>query len=242
MGQHPEAPAVTDGATPGLVIFDCDGVLVDSERMEVGTLREALSWLDCDLDAAELHDRNRGGVIADLLAIVADHTGRPTPDWFMPRYRELQFSRLRSVEVVPGAAEAVDIVVAADLPRCVVSGGPIGKMETSLGATDLWDAFAPHVYSCYDLGDHKPSPGIYLHALAAFGVEPARCLAIEDSVTGVTAAHAAGVPVIGLARDTRADDLLAAGARDTVTAMYEFADLLRTFLVPDRASGSDELR
>ena len=218
---------MTDGTTPDLVIFDCDGVLVDSERMEVGTLREALTWLECDLDAAELHDRNRGGVIADLLALVADHTGRPTPDWFMPRYRELQFSRLRSVEVVPGAREAVDVVVTAGQPRCVVSGGPMGKMETSLGATGLWDSFAPHVYSCYDLGDHKPSPGIYLHALAQFGGEPDRCLAVEDSVTGVTAAHAAGVPVIGLARDTSADDLTAAGAFTTIETMHEFADLLR---------------
>jgi beta-phosphoglucomutase-like phosphatase (HAD superfamily) len=238
MGEHPEAPAVTRTA-PALVIFDCDGVLVDSERMEIGTLSEALTWLDCDLDAAELHDRNRGGVIADLLAIVAEHTGRPTPDWFMPRYRELQFARLRSVEVVPGAREAVEAVVARDLPRCVVSGGPMGKMETSLGATGLWDAFAPHLYSCYDIGDHKPSPGIYHHALTEFGVDAAHCLAVEDSVTGVTAAHAAGVPVVGLARDTRADDLLAAGARDTVTAMYGFADLLRACLDPDR--GSDHL-
>jgi beta-phosphoglucomutase-like phosphatase (HAD superfamily) len=209
-----------------LVNFDCDGVLVDSERMEVGTLAEALTWLDCDLDAAELHDRNRGGVIADLLAIVADHTGRPTPAWFMPRYRELQFARLRSVEVVPGAREAVAAVVTADRPRCVVSGGPMGKMETSLGATGLWEAFAPHVFSCYDVGDHKPSPGIYHHALAQFGVEPRRCLAIEDSVTGVTAAHAAGVPVVGLARDTASDDLLRAGAMRTVASMHEFAALV----------------
>ena len=65
----------------------------------------------------------------------------------------------------------------------------MGKMETSLGATGLWDAFAPHLYSCYDIGDHKPSPGIYHHALTEFGVDAAHCLAVEDSVTGVTAAH-----------------------------------------------------
>ena len=215
------------GGVPDLVIFDCDGVLVDSERMEVGTLTEALTWLECDLDVAELHDRHRGGVIADLLAIVAEHTGRPTPDWFMPRYRELQFARLRHVDVVPGAREAVATAVAADLPRCVVSGGPMGKMETSLVATGLWDAFAPHIYSCYDIGDHKPSPGIYLHALAANGADAARCLAVEDSVAGVSAAHAAGVPVVGLARDTDPDDLRRAGAGHIVATMHEFAGELR---------------
>lgn len=219
---------MTQRTAPDLVIFDCDGVLVDSERMEVGTLAEALTWLDCDLDAAELHDRNRGGVIANLLVDVTEHTGRPTPDWFMPRYRELQFRRLRSVEPVPGAPDTVAAVVAAGLRRCVVSGGPMGKMETSLGATGLWESFAPHVYSCYDLGDHKPSPGIYRHALTEFAVDAGGCLAIEDSVTGVTAAHAAGVPVVGLARDTPADDLLAAGASTTVATMHEFAEMFRT--------------
>jgi len=227
MGEHPEAHQVTAPiGDPALVIFDCDGVLVDSERMEVGTLAEALIWLDCDLDAAELHERNRGGVIANLLAAVEHHTGRPTPDWFMARYRELQFARLRTVEVVPGAHEAVAVVIERDLPHCVVSGGPIAKMEASLGATGLWDAFDPHIYSCYDIGDHKPSPGIYLHALAQLGAEPDQCVAIEDSVTGVTAATMAGVPVIGLARDTTSDVLLAAGAVTTAPTMYAVADLL----------------
>lgn len=212
---------------PALVIFDCDGVLVDSERMEVDTLAEALSWLDCDLDAADLHDHNRGGAIANLLAAVEQHTEHPTPDWFMPRYRELQFARLRQVEVVPGAREAVEVVVDHAVARCVVSGGPLGKMETSLGATGLWEAFVPHIYSCYDIGDHKPSPGIYLRALDVFGVDADVCLAVEDSVVGVTAATAAGVPVIGLARDTSATALRDAGAARTAATMHDVADMLR---------------
>jgi len=211
---------------PDLIIFDCDGVLVDSERMEVGTIAEALTWVGCGHDAADLHERNRGGELANLLALIEDDIGAPLPDWFVTRYRELQFDRLAHVDAVPGAREAVSVAVAAGRPRCVVSGGPTGKMRASLGATGLWDAFAPEIYSCYDIGDHKPSPGIYLHAVARFGVDAAGCLAIEDSATGVAAAVAAGVPVIGLARDTRPDELVAAGAASTVATMHEFATLL----------------
>lgn len=206
---------------PSLVIFDCDGVLVDSERLEPGTLAEALTWVGSELDAVALHDRHRGGVLADIFADVEADLGGPLPDDFGTRYRALQFERLGRVDAVPGAPEVVDAVVAAGLPRCVVSGGPMDKMRVSLDATGLWPSFDPHIYSCYDLGDHKPSPGIYLHALRTFGVDASDALAIEDSVNGVTAAAGAGVRVIGLARDTDADDLRRAGATEIVTSMHD---------------------
>lgn len=211
--------------TPSLVIFDCDGVLVDSERMEVGTIADALTWIGADLDAGALHDQHRGGVLADLLALIEGRTGQPLPDWFLARYRRHQLERLAAVELVPGADLVVEHVVQSGWRRCVVSGGPIAKMDVSLKACGLWHHFEPHIYSCYDIADHKPSPGIYLHALSVFGVQADRCVAIEDSVTGVTAAAAAGVPVIGLARDTRPDDLIGAGAVATVTAMADVIDL-----------------
>ena len=206
---------------PAAVIFDCDGVLVDSERLEPGTIAEALTWIDgaAHIDAVELHGRHRGGVLAAILAEVELGTGSTLPDWFLPRYRELQLRRLGAVEPVPGATEAVAAVVAAGLPRCVVSGGPMAKMEVSLRATGLWDSFAPHIFSCYDIGDHKPSPGIYLHALDRMAWPADEVTAIEDSVHGVTAAAAAGVRVIGLARDTTPDALLTAGAWETVPTM-----------------------
>lgn len=203
---------------PRAVLFDCDGVLVDSERLEPGTLAEALGWIGVDVDAVALHDRHRGGMLAEILA-EATTGGLELPDWFVPRYRELQFRRLAEVEPVPGAVETVAAVVAAGVPRCVVSGGPMAKMEVSLRATGLWDSFAPHLFSCYDLGDHKPSPGIYLHALEQMGWGVDDVVAIEDSITGVTAASAAGVRVIGLARDTPPDALLAAGAATTIPDM-----------------------
>lgn len=211
---------------PALVVFDCDGVLVDSERMEVGTLAEALAWVGADLDPVAVHERHRGGMLARLVATIEDHLAEPVPAWFVPRYRELQLARLRSVEPVPGAIDTVAAVAAAGVARCVVSGGPMAKMEVSLGATGLWDAFAPDIFSCYDIGDHKPSPGIYLHALRMLGVDAADAVAVEDSVTGVAAAVAAGVAVIGLARDTPAADLLAAGASVTAATMSDVGEAL----------------
>lgn len=217
---------------PALVMFDCDGVLVDSERLEAGTLAEALTWLGMDAAVApgialRLHDRHRGGRLAELLTLVGAETGLPVPDDFEDRYRTLQLARLRTVEPVPGAREAVAVVATASFPMCVVSGGPMRKMEISLGATGFWDSFAPNVFSCYEIGDHKPEPGIYLHGAERFGVAPESCLAIEDSPNGVAAAAAAGVPVIGLARDVAPTTLLAAGAFETAGSMGEVAARFR---------------
>jgi HAD superfamily hydrolase (TIGR01509 family) len=206
---------------PALVIFDCDGVLVDSERMEVGTIAAAGAWLGAELDAQAIHERHRGGVFAELFASIERASGAPLPDGFPERYRELQLSRLESVELVPGAESVVGHVVSQGLDRCIVSGGPMVKMEVTLKATGLWDQFAPHIFSCYDITDHKPSPGIYLHAMSAFGVVATDCVAIEDSTNGVRAAAAAQVPVIGLARDTTPADLIAAGATVTVASMHD---------------------
>lgn len=213
---------------PAAVVFDCDGVLVDSERMEPGTLAEALSWIGADLDAVELQARHRGGLLADMLAEVEQRTGARLPDGFEDRYRRLQLDRLRHVPAVPGATEAVAAVVAAGLPRCVVSGGPMAKMDVTLRATGLWDSFAPHLFSCYELGVHKPSPAIYLHALDRMGWRPSGVVAIEDSVHGVTAAAGAGVRVIGLARDTSPDELRAAGATEIVSTMLDARDAILT--------------
>ena len=215
-----------DAVNAPLVIFDCDGVLVDSERLEVGTIAEALTWVGADLDADALHDHHRGRVLADLFALVEQHIGERLPDWFPTRYRQLQLARLAEVGLVPGADQVVQHVVVNGWRRCVVSGGPAAKMEVSLNACGLWEYFVPHLYSCYDIADHKPSPGIYRHALSVLGVSAEDCVAIEDSVVGVTAAAAAGVPVIGLARDTQPSALLKAGAVTTVSAMADVIAVL----------------
>lgn len=208
---------------PDLVIFDCDGVLVDSERMEVEVLRGVLGWFDIEREPETILTHTRGGSLDQLQEAIAKIYGQPLPDDFKDRYRAHQLSLLGDVLTLPGAAQSVE---AAGERRCVASGGPMEKMEVTLKANRLWEVFAPNIFSCYDIDSHKPEPDIYLHAAKAMGVEPNRCLAIEDSVFGVTAAASADMFVIGLARDVEAADLVEAGATVTVQSMTETALLL----------------
>jgi len=206
---------------PRLVIFDCDGVLVDSERLEVDTIAEAVATLGTDIDPAMLHERHRGGKLIDLIGLIETELGQATPPGFIDRYRELQLRRLVDVTAVPGAVEVVESLVHLGVPRCIVSGGPHDKMKITLGATGLWDAFAPNIYSCYDVGEHKPGPAVYLHALDQFEAAATEAIAIEDSANGVRAAVAAQVPVIGLARDVSPAELVDAGASTTIDHMSQ---------------------
>jgi len=217
------ALAILDSLKPELVIFDCDGVLVDTERMEVSVLAEALSWYGIDHDAALILEQSRGGSLARLQLAIEEIHGEPLPEDFADRYRAHQLTVLPKVPAIEGAVEAIE---AAGSNRCVASGGPMYKMEVTLKATDLWDHFAPNIFSCYDIDSHKPEPDIYLHAAAALGIEPARCLVIEDSATGVRASATAGMFVIGLARDTVPASLLDAGAQITVPTMVEASALI----------------
>ena len=203
------------------VIFDCDGVLVDSERLEEQVLEVALGWVAGDVAPQTIAEVTKGGSMAEMVDEIRRHA--KVPDGFLERYRALQLEKMTEVEMVPGADLAVH---AAGQPRAVASGGPLEKMKVSLPAHDLWDRFAPHVYSCYDIGSHKPEPDVYLHAAAALGVAAQRCLVVEDSVTGATAGAAAGMTVIGLGRDTDPDDLLTAGADLVLPDMGEVAKVI----------------
>jgi HAD superfamily hydrolase (TIGR01509 family) len=211
----------------GLIAFDCDGVLVDSERMELDVMTIALAWLDVTETADEILAVNRGGSFANLFAHIERLHGEPLPVDFGHRYRDLQLGMLEEVNAVPGAIEVINAI---DLPRCVASGGPMEKMRTTLGATGLWDLFDPHIYSCYDIGAHKPAPDVYLHAAAQFGIAPSACVAIEDSANGAGAAAAAGMHVIGLARDVEPDPLMKAGAAQTVDELVEAIDLIAALM------------
>lgn len=212
------------------VVFDCDGVLVDSERLELHVMVDAFGWLSIEADAEALQNRNRGGAMADVIADFERLNGAPLPEGFVERYRTRQLEGLREVQPVPGALPTVAAVEACGLSMAIASGGPMAKMEVTLPRVGLWDRFAPHIYSCYDLesGAHKPEPDVYLKAAAALGIEPQRCLVFEDSINGVGAGAAAGMYVVGLARDVDAAALRAAGAQATVTHLDQAETLFRT--------------
>lgn len=198
-----------------LVIFDCDGVLVDSEPLAIGLLAElarAHGWQLAD-DEAEEHFP-AGGTLEACVERIAARATRALAEDFIPRYRERLYAALRErVEPVPGVVAALAALAARGLPTCVASNGPRAKIRTSLGAIGLLARFEGRIFSAYELERAKPFPDLYLHAAAALEVEPAACVVVEDSVPGARAGVAAGMRVLGYApTPARAAALEAAGA------------------------------
>jgi HAD superfamily hydrolase (TIGR01509 family) len=146
--------------------------------------------------------------MVDVVAQAEADLGRPLPADFTQTFRALLFERLRrDVRPVPGVVAALD---ALPYPTCVASNGPRAKMDATLGSTGLLDRFEGRIFSAYEVGSFKPEPGLFLHAAAALGADPARCAVVEDSDGGLRAAVAAGMHA--LAYDGHGAGLEAAGA------------------------------
>jgi HAD superfamily hydrolase (TIGR01509 family) len=191
-----------------LVIFDCDGVLVDSERLAVRTESEILSSLGWPLTEAEIVERFVGRSADYMHTEIEQHLGRSINwDEFESRYRE---AYERELVAVPGIAEALDAITT---PVCVASSGSHEKMRFTLGKTDLYDRFDGRIFSVDQVENGKPAPDIFLFAAASMGAAPARCAVVEDSASGVTAGLAAGMAVFAFAGGvTSADRLSIEGA------------------------------
>jgi HAD superfamily hydrolase (TIGR01509 family) len=178
-----------------LVIFDCDGVLVDSERLAIHTEAEILADLGWPLTASEVVDRFVGRSAAYMHQEIERHLGRSL-DWdteFESRYQEV-FGR--ELVAVPGIVDALDQISVA---TCVASSGSHERMQFTLGLVDLLDRFRGRIFSVDDVAEGKPAPDVFLHAADQMGVAPHRCAVVEDSVSGVTAGLAAGMTVFAFA-------------------------------------------
>ena len=172
-----------------LVVFDCDGVLVDSERLAVHTEAEILSSLGWPLTEAEVIERFVGRSAEYMHAQIEAQLGRPI-DWeqeFESRYREVFERELRPVE---GIAEALR---ALEKPSCVASSGTHAKIRFSLGLTGLLEHFQGRIFSAQDVARGKPAPDLFLRAANQMGVRPGACAVVEDSPAGIEAALAAGM-------------------------------------------------
>lgn len=178
-----------------LVIFDCDGVLVDSERLAVRTEARMLASLGWPLTEAEIVDRFVGRSAEHMQREVELAVGRSV-DWeteFEPLYRQVFEDELAAVE---GIVEALDRI---DLPICVASSGSHDKMAFTLGLVGLLDRFDGHIFSASEVAHGKPAPDVFLHAAERMGAESRRCAVVEDSVSGVSAGLAAGMTVFAFA-------------------------------------------
>ena len=198
---------------PSLVIFDCDGVLVDSEGIANRVLAEAVTLLGHAMDEAGSRREFVGLSMTSVMARIEAMTGRAlAPDW-LPALQAKTYARFReSIAAVPHVGPAVAAVRAAGIATCVASSGTPDKMALTLGLTGLAPLFAGRLFSAVEVTRGKPAPDLFLHAAARMGHDPDACVVVEDSVPGVTGAVAAGMRALGFSRETDAALLRAAGA------------------------------
>jgi len=184
-------------ARPELVIFDCDGVLIDSERLSVRVDVEVLRELGWPLSEAEVIERFVGRSDRDTQAAIEAHIGRELPeDWgesIQQRYRRAFAGRLGPVA---GVLEALDRIT---LPSCVASSGTHDHLRYTLSLAGLYQRFEGRIFSAEEVALGKPAPDIFLHAAERMATRPARCVVVEDSRSGVQAARAAGMSVLAYA-------------------------------------------
>ena len=189
-----------------LVIFDCDGVLVDSERIAVRVEAEYLAELGWPLSQAEIVERFMGRTTEYMDEAIEARLGSRLPgDWkdqFQRRYREAFAADLVPVH---GVVEALDQI---SVPTCVASSGSHDKLRLTLGHTGLYGRFEGRIFSGYEVANGKPAPDLFLHAASRMGVDPAGCAVVEDSRWGVEAARAAGMRAFGYAGGLTPPDFL----------------------------------
>jgi HAD superfamily hydrolase (TIGR01509 family) len=207
-----------------LVIFDCDGVVVDSESISHEVFGAFIRSLGLELSEPEMQHHFLGRRLADCLAIVERMTGRVAPAGALDRYREERDralrARVRPIEGIRAVLEGLTV------PYCIASSGDHAKMRATLGATELLPLFEGRLFSGTEVEHGKPAPDLFLLAAERMGVTPSSTAVIEDSVNGVLAGRAAGMTVFGFAGLVSAARLTEAGAERTFTAMSELPALL----------------
>jgi HAD superfamily hydrolase (TIGR01509 family) len=209
------------------VIFDCDGVLVDSERISNGTWAALLTEIGLPMTLERSLEIFMGNSMPRCVEIVTDLMGHAPPDNLLARFSvNVTVALQRDLEPVPGIVALLDTLDAAGVPYGVASNGEHEKMRTTLGKTGLLERFHGKRFSAVDVGRPKPAPDLFLHAARALGFAPARTVVVEDSPLGVQGATAAGMQVIGYAEIVSADRLRAAGAAVTVERLADVAALL----------------
>ena len=179
-----------------LVIFDCDGVLVDSEKLGNDVFAEMLAIYGHQISGDETKDRFRGFKFTKCLEVLEQETGIKLPESFETDFRLRMSSVFRKqLQPVEGALRLVESM---QVPYCVASSGPRSKIEENLRTTNLYPHFVDKIFSAYEVNSWKPDPGLFLAAANHFGVAPRDCIVVEDSFVGVSAGIAANMTVLGL--------------------------------------------
>jgi HAD superfamily hydrolase (TIGR01509 family) len=215
-----------------LIVFDCDGVLVDSEIISCRAHAEILTRHGYPITSEQVFDRFLGRSTRQARIEIESELGRRLPDHF---HGDLQDELFRSfqetLEPVPHVAEALDAISQA---VCVASSGSQERMRVSLGRTGLYDRFAPNIFSASQVPRGKPAPDLFLFAAAHMQIPPECCLVVEDSLPGIAGAVAAGMTVLGFHGGSHCqpgygDTLRVAGAHQIFDDMRQLPDLIAGF-------------
>jgi HAD superfamily hydrolase (TIGR01509 family) len=213
-----------------LVIFDCDGVLIDSELLSVRADAASFSEVGIAITAEEVSERYSGLSHSEMLADVAARYGRSLPPDFRERHRHRLRKILEAELVATAGVEAV--LDALSCPVCVASSSSPERLYHALSLVGLYDHFAPNVFSARMVARGKPAPDLFLYAAAELGAAPQRCLVVEDSLDGIEAARTAGMTAIGFCggshcRPGHDQRLKACGAALVVADMAGLARAIR---------------
>ncbi|OSQ37496.1 hydrolase [Thalassospira mesophila] len=217
------------------VLFDCDGVLVNSEPISLSTLVDVLAHFEAPLSGAEVARRFTGRSSAAPMDHIRTETGRDVSADFKPFFYERLFVRYETE--LHKIADIDDVLAALknrDLPFCISSSSSVQRLETTMRITGLGHWFDGHIYSADFVRNGKPAPDLFLYAANDMGYDPAGCLVIEDSVAGVQAAIAAGMTCWGFvggghydgARAGAAQRLIEAGAHQVFDSMADIAAVI----------------
>lgn len=200
-----------------LVIFDCDGVLVDSEPLANTCFARALQREGLDWSVEDSMRRLMGRSMKSCVEIVEGELGRALPGDFVERLQADTFQAFRDAPLQPvaGVVEAIDAIEAAGIATCVASSGGLDKMRVTLGITGLWSRFEGRIFSSSQVPRGKPFPDLFLHTAIQMNEQPFDCVVVEDSLPGVQAARAAGMRALAYVGGTYSDAeaLRAAGGR-----------------------------
>ena len=213
-----------------LVIFDCDGVLVDSEPVTNRLVAAELTQLGWAMTMEECQRRFLGLNLAAMVPLIEAQLRRKLPaQWDRDLEQRLVMVLAEEVELIPGAAAALAETTRLGLPWRIASNSSHAELQAKFGRNGLGDVVAGRLHSHHDVALGKPAPDLFLSAAMAEGVAPASCVVIEDSVPGVRAAMAAGMTCLGFCPDTDGANLLAEGAAP-FHSLYDLPALLRAAL------------
>lgn len=217
-----------------LVIFDCDGILMDSEIVAAAAELEIYSEFGIEMEPKEFAQTFAGQNSALILLEMEKYLGRKLPD---DTLKKIQANvSAKCVDEAKMIKDADIVLDQLDQARCICSNGPQAKMQKMLGRAGLYEKFRPYVFSAkdFDPPKHKPEPDIIFKALKEFEMQPQQAIVVEDSVHGIGAARAAGTRIVGFTGashtyDTHADELIDAGAETVISHLTELPAIIKAF-------------